>query len=274
MHRIEAKRGGLGIDLRELYRYRDLLRFLALRDLKVLYKQTILGFGWAIVRPVVTVAVFSVVFGRLANMPSDGAPYFLFSLVAMLPWTYLSDSITAASQSLVQQREMLTKVYFPRLFLPWTPILTKLVDLALAFGILVLVLSFYGRTPSAGLWALPWLVLLLMATAAGLGMILGALAVRYRDVQHGLPFLVQLMMYAAPVVWPVSLLEEKLGSTARLLYGLYPVAGAIEGFRSAVLGTTPMPWDLLRLGSLTALGLVLAGIVAFRRMERSFADVV
>ena len=266
---IEPKSGWQLIDWKELREYKDLYYFLVSRDIKVLYKQTILGFAWAVIRPLFSMIVFSIVFGRLAQMPSDGVPYPLFSYVALVPWTYFATAMTESTQSLVNDRNMLTKVYFPRLVIPMTPVLAKLVDFAIAFVILMLMMAWFSIVPSWEVIFLPLLVLLMMLTASGVGMWLSALAIQYRDVRLAIPFIAQLLMYAAPVVWPASLIPQQL----RPLYGLYPMAGVIEGFRSALLVTNPMPWDLILPGTLSAVLIALSGAFYFRRMERIFADV-
>jgi len=243
--------------------------FLVWRDVKVLYKQTVLGFGWAILRPVFSMIVFSVVFGRLAKMPSDGIPYPLFSYVALVPWTYFQTAMGSSSTSLISGSRLVSRVYFPRIFLPMAPVVSGLVDYVIAMGVVVLLMFWYGVTPSAGVIALPLLVAEMACFAAAIGVWLSALAVQYRDVRFGMPFLGQLLMYAAPVVWPVSLIPAKY----RLAYGLYPMAGVIEGFRSALLGATPFPWDLLLTGTATTAALFISGALFFRRAERFVADV-
>ena len=273
---IAPKKGWQLIDWRELREYRDLFYFLVWRDVKVLYKQTVLGFSWAIIRPVFSMIVFSVVFGQLANVPSDDVPYPIFAYTALLPWTYFATSLTKSSNSLVTNANMLTKVYFPRLVIPMTPVLAGLVDFAVAFPVLIGLMLWYGIAPTVYVVLLPLLVLLMVLTAAGVGMWFSALAVQYRDVNHAITFVVQLLMYAAPVVWSVSLITEAFpqgGAVIRLIYGLYPMAGVIEGFRAALLGTTAMPWDLIGMGTLSALLLALSGAFYFRRKERVFADV-
>ena len=270
---IEAKPGWQLIDWQELRQYRDLFYFLVWRDIKVLYKQTILGFAWAIIRPVFSMVVFSIVFGRLANIPSDGVPYPIFSYAALIPWTYFSSAMTDSTGSLITNRNMLTKVYFPWLVIPMTPVLAKLVDFAISFVILGLLMAWYGIAPSWNILFLPLLILLMILTAAGIGMWLSALAIQYRDVRHAIQFVVQILMYAAPVVWPVSLITEKFGYGVRLIYGLYPMVGVIEGFRSALIGASPMPWDLILMGTFSAALIALSGALYFRRMERIFADV-
>lgn len=266
---IEPKKGWQLIDWQELRQYRDLFYFLVWRDIKVLYKQTILGFTWAFVGPVFSMIVFSAVFGRLAQLPSDGVPYPIFSYAALLPWTYFSNSMLGATQSLISNAGMLSKVYFPRLVIPLTPVLAKLVDFGIAFLVLGLLMVWYGIAPTLNILFLPLLLLLMILSASGIGMWLSALAIQYRDVRHASSFISQLLMYAAPVVWPASLVPEQF----RMLYGLYPMAGVIEGFRSALLGTTPMPWDLIVPGTLSAIVIAASGALYFRRLERIFADV-
>ncbi len=270
---IEPKTGWQLIDWAELRQYKDLLYFLVWRDIKVLYKQTVLGFTWAVIRPVFSMIVFSVVFGNLAKVPSDGVPYPIFSYAALLPWTYFATAMTESTNSLISNLNMLTKVYFPRLVIPLAPILAKLVDFGIAFVILGLMMAWYGIAPTWNVAFLPLLVVLMILTASGMGMWLSAMAIQYRDVRHAIQFAVQVLMYAAPVVWPVSLITQRFGATARLIYGLYPMAGVIEGFRSALLGATPMPWDMILVGALSAAAIAVSGALYFRRMERIFADV-
>jgi lipopolysaccharide transport system permease protein len=266
---IQPKQGWQVIDWQELLHYRDLFYFLVLRDIKVIYTQTILGFAWALLQPIFSMIVFSVVFGRLAQVPSDGVPYPLFSYAALVPWTYFSSAMSGSTQSLISNANMLSKVYFPRLVIPMTPVLAKLADFVIAFAIVGLLMVWYRIAPTWNALALPLLIVLMVATAAGIGMWLSALALQYRDVRFAMGFLTQLLMYAAPVVWPVSLVPEQF----RLLYGLYPMVGVIEGFRAALLGTTSMPWDLIVMGSMSALVMLVSGMFYFRRMERIFADV-
>ena len=258
------------INFRELNQYRDLFYFLIWRDVKGRYAQSVLGVGWAIIQPVFNMIVFTIVFGNLANVNSDGVPYAIFSYTALVPWTYFSGSLTTASASLVSSSSMLTKVYFPRLVVPIVPVLSKLIDFVIAFSILLLLMVWFEVKPTIGVVALPLLVLLMMLAAGGMGMWLTALAVQYRDVQYGMTFGVQLMMYLSPVVYPVSNVPERL----RLVYALNPMAGVIEGFRSALLGTVEMPWDMIAVGSATAVFIAFTGILYFRNMERVFADVV
>jgi lipopolysaccharide transport system permease protein len=267
---IEPKKGWQLIDWKEFREYTDLFYFLVWRDIKVLYKQTVLGFTWAIIRPVVSMVIFSVIFGGLANMSSDGVPYPIFSFTALVPWTYFSSAMAASTQSLVGNSGLLTKVYFPRLVIPLTPVLAKLVDFTIAFSILGVMMFWFGIAPNWNVVFLPLLICLMMLTASGIGMWLSSLGIQYRDVMHASSFISQVLMYAAPVVWPVSLVPEQY----RLWYGLYPMAGVIEGFRASLLGTTPMPWDLMLMGTLSASLLAVSGALYFRRMERTFADVV
>jgi lipopolysaccharide transport system permease protein len=267
---IEPPKGWQLVDWQELTEYRDLFFFLIQRDVKTRYAQSVLGVGWAVIQPVFNMIVFTVIFGNLAKISSDGVPYAIFSYTALVPWTYFSSSLTAATGSLIASSSMLTKIYFPRLIIPIAPVLAKLVDFAIALVILAGLMLWFGIAPTVWALTLPLLVLLMMLTAAGMGMWLTALAVQYRDVNYAMGFAVQLLMYAAPVVYPASSVPEEF----RLLYGLFPMAGVIEGFRSALLGTQPMPWDLLAVGSVTAMLVALSGAFYFRRMERIFADVV
>jgi len=270
---IEPKSGWQLINWKELIDYKDLLYFLIKRDVLTLYKQTVLGFTWAIIRPVFSMIVFSIVFGQLARIESDGIPYPIFSYAALIPWTYFSAALTSSVTSVIGGRAIFTKVYFPRLIIPLVPVLSKLVDFAISFIILIGLMIWYGIAPTLNIFWLPLLILLMILTSMGIGMWLSAMAIQYRDIQQGTPFLTQLLMYAAPVVWPVSLISEKFGESTKLIYGLYPMVGVIEGFRSTLLGTNPMPWDLIGMGTLTSVFLFLTGSIYFKRKERIFADV-
>lgn len=270
---IEPPKGWQAINWRELWQYKDLFYFLVLRDIKVLYKQTILGFAWAIIRPVFSMVVFTIIFGNIAQVNSDGVPYAVFSYVALVPWTYFAAALTGSTESLIGNSGMLTKVYFPRLVFPMAPVFAKLLDFVISFSIIILMMLWFRIAPTVNVLFLPLLIVLMILTASGIGMWLAALAVQYRDVKHAMSFATQLLMYAAPVVWPVSALTDRFGETARLVYGLYPMAGVIEGFRSALLNTTPMPWDLIGLGTLSAVLIAVSGAFYFRRMEGVFADV-
>jgi lipopolysaccharide transport system permease protein len=265
---VEPRSGWQLFNWKELKQYRDLFYFLVWRDVKIQYKQTVLGFLWAIIQPLFSMVVFSTVFGRMAKVPSDGIPYPLFAFAALLPWTYFANSLTQSSQSLIADANLLTKVYFPRVIIPMTPVLAKLVDLFIAFGILIVMMVYYGIHPSLNLLLLPLLLALLIMTAAGTGLWLSAMAIQYRDIKFIMTFAVQLLMYAAPVVWPASLVPGRY----RLIYGLYPMAGIIDGFRSALLGK-PISWDLIEMGSLTTVLLLVSGLLYFRRTEKVFADV-
>ncbi len=271
---IEPRSGWRLVDWRELYHYRDLFRFLVWREVKVRYAQSAIGIGWAIIQPVFSMLIFTVVFGRLAGVESDGAPYALFSLAALVPWTYFSNALTDGTASLVSNANMLSKVYFPRLMLPLSSVAAKLVDFCIAMLILAGLMVVYRAAgqivlPTWGLLLLPALVALMMLSAAGLGLWLTALAIQYRDVKHAMTFVVQIMMYAAPVVYPASLIPERY----QLLYAVNPMVGVIEGFRAALLGTRAVPWDLLAVGTLSAAAIAVSGCLYFRRKERIFADV-
>ena len=270
---IKPKSGWQLIDWKELIEYRDLFYFLVKRDVLVIYKQTVMGFTWAIIRPVFFMIIFSLVFGGLAKIPSDGIPYPIFSYVALIPWTYFSAAMNASTQSLISGKGIFTKVYFPRLIIPLTPILSKLVDFAIAFVVLFGLMAWDGISPTLNLIFLPVLILMMMLTASGIGMWLSAMAIQYRDIPQGVGFLSQLLMYAAPVVWPLSLFKDKFGESAVLVYGIYPMVGVIEGFRSALLGHNPMPWELIGVGTLTAIFLFISGALYFKSKERIFVDV-
>jgi lipopolysaccharide transport system permease protein len=266
---IRPRSGWKIIDLHELGAYRDLYFFLVWRSVKVRYAQSVLGIGWAVIQPLFQMVVFTVVFGRLAGVKSDGVPYPVFSFAALLPWTYFSSSLSEATDSLVANASILSKVYFPRLILPMAAVLAKLVDFAIASLVLGGLMVWYGTPPNLGILIVPVLVLVMMATAAGAGMWLTALAIQYRDVKYAMSFLVQLLMYAAPVVYPASLVPERY----RLVYALNPIVGVIEGFRSGLLGTREMPWDMIGVGAGMALVLLMTGALYFTRKERLFADV-
>ena len=266
---IEARSGWRLFDWREIVEYRDLLYFLVLRDVTVLYKQTVLGIAWAVLTPFFTMVVFSVIFGKLLHVSSDGVPYPVFSYAALLPWTYFANALTGATNSLVAGTGIFTKVYFPRVFIPLVPIFSKLVDFGIAFLMLIGMMLWFRVVPTWNIVFLPVPILLMILTASGIGMWLAALAIQYRDIRYAMSFLIQILMYAAPVVWPVS----KIPEAWKLWYGLYPMAGVIEGFRSALLGTGPMPWSLLGMGAISATLCFVVGALYFRKTERIFADV-
>lgn len=267
---IDAKtRWGL-VDLRDLWYYRDLLYFLIWRDIKVRYAQSVLGVGWAVIQPVFLMIVFTLVFGRLARLDSDGAPYAIFSYVALVPWTYFSNALTDSTTSLVQNSALITKVYFPRIILPLSSILSKLIDFTIALGLVIALLVWYKTVPNVGVAVIPLLVLLMILTAAGLGIWMASLAIQYRDIKYALTFIIQMLMFASPVVYPLNMVPERY----QILYSLNPMVGVIEGFRSAFLATNPMPWNLIGIGFCVAIALLVAGTFYFRRNEESFADVV
>ena len=266
---IEPASGWRSIDYRELWEYRDVLYFLVRRDIRVRYTQSVFGIGWAIIQPVFFMIVFSIVFGRLAGVRSDGVPYPIFSFAALVPWTYFSTAFTESTNSLVLNQAMIKKVYFPRLALPLAPVISKLVDLLVAFVVLLLMMAWYRSTPTVWVLALPFLVLLAAMLAWGIGTWLTSMAVQYRDVKYGITFAAQLMMYCSPVVYAATLIPDRY----RLIYGLNPMAGIVEGFRSALLGTTPMPWDLLVVGTVVTVLVTLSGALYFRRTEHIFDDV-
>jgi len=246
---IEPTTGFFRLGLRDVWNYRDLVYFLVWRDVKTRYAQSILGIGWAVIQPVFSMIVFTIVFGNLAQVSSDGVPYPIFSYTALVPWTYFSNALTNASGSLIKSSNFLKKTYFPRLIIPVVPVIGKLVDFFIAFLLLFVLMFWFDIAPTIWIVTLPFLIVLMILTATGLGMFLTALAIQYRDVNYGLSFGVQLMMYAAPVVYPTSLIPEPY----RLIYALNPMVGVIEGFRASLLGSVAMPWDLLAIGSVTAL---------------------
>jgi len=257
------------VDFGELYRYRDLLWFLTWRNIKVLYAQSIIGIGWAVLQPLFSMLVFTLVFGMFAKMNSDGVPYALFSFCGLVPWSYFSNSLLDSGNSLVNQADMLSKVYFPRLVLPLSSVLSKLVDLVIALGVLFGMMLLYQRIPNWQIVFLPLLIAIMTLTAAGMGMFLTAMAIQYRDIKHAMTFIVQLLMYAAPVVYPTALVPEWL----QPYYALNPMVGVIEGFRASLLGTREMPWQWILTGTVTSLLIFAFGLFQFRKQERVFADV-
>lgn len=266
---IEARPGWRFIDWREMVAYRDLFRFLIWREIKVRYAQSAIGIGWAVIQPLFSMAIFTVIFGKFAEMSSDGVPYAPFTLAALVPWTYFSNALVDGANSLVSNADMLRKVYFPRLLMPLSSVVAKLVDFGIALIMLAGVMSFFGIVPGWNVLALPLLVAIMMIAAAGMSIWLTTLAVQYRDVKHAMNFIVQLLMYASPVVYPASIVPSQY----QWLYAINPMVGVIEGFRAALLTTRPTPWDLIAIGALSALGIAVTGIFCFRRRERLFADV-
>lgn len=266
---VEHRSGWQLIDVKELIRYRDLFYFLVWREIKVLYAQTILGFSWAILQPLIQIVIFTVVFGKVARLSTDGIPYFLFSSVAIIPWNYMSQAMTQSSQSLVQGQNLLAKVYFPRLLFPLTPVLARLVDFVISILIIIVVTLYYRVVPTWNLLLLPLFVVLMVSIPAGIGMWLSALAIRFRDVKHAMPFCVRMLIYTAPIVYSASSIPE----TYRFIYSLNPIVAVIEGFRSCVLGTT-IPWSFIWPGILISFILLFAGAFYFKRMEWLFVDVI
>lgn len=268
--RIERSRGWVALQLKELWAYRELLYFLIWRDVKVRYKQTALGVSWAIIQPVFTMVVFSLFFGRLAKMPSDGIPYPLFSYAALVPWTFFSHGLTLASNSLVGSANLIKKVYFPRLAIPIASVTSGGIDFVIAFIVLLGMMLYYGIVPTLNVIWLPLLLLITFITSLGVSLWLSALNVQFRDVRYMIPFLTQLWLFATPIAYPSSLLSEPW----RTLYSLNPMVGVVEGFRWALLGTETAPGPILIVSSLAALALLVGGAFYFRRLEKTFADVV
>lgn len=269
-YRIAPTRGWVALQLRELWNYRELMYFLVWRDVKVRYKQTALGAAWAIIQPFFTMVVFTLFFGRLAKVPSDGLPYSLFAYTALVPWTFFATGLSQSADSLVGSSNLIKKVYFPRLAIPLSTVSAGLVDFVLAFSVLVAMLGWYGRIPTQKVLWLPAFVLLAFVTALGVGLWLSAMNVKFRDVKYTVPFLTQFWMFATPIAYPSSLLPEKW----RLLYGLNPMAGVVDGFRWALLGSTAVSAPMIAISAVVSLVALVSGALYFRRMERSFADVV
>ena len=258
-------------NFRDLWLYRELIYFMTWRDLKVRYKQTVLGVSWAVLKPFMTMVVFSIFFGNLAKVPSDGVPYPIFAFTALLPWELFANALSISSRSLVQNSHMITKVYFPRIILPLSSILAGLVDFLIAFVILIGMMLFYRVTPTAAVWTLPLFLLLTLVTALGVGLWLAALNVLYRDVNYITPFLTQFWLFITPIVYPTSMVPDRW----QFLYALNPMTGVVEGFRWAILGTTTgSPGLILVISSLISVLLLISGLLYFRRTERLFADMV
>jgi lipopolysaccharide transport system permease protein len=270
MLRIEPSKGCVALKLCELWEYRELLYFLTWRDIKVRYKQTILGAAWAIIQPVFTMVIFSLFFGNLAKMPSDSMPYPIFSYAALVPWTFFANGLNQSASSVVSNANLLKKVYFPRLTIPIATILSGVVDFVLAFVVLLGLMCFYRIVPTSNVLWLPLFVILALVTALGVGLWLSAMNVQFRDVRYTVPFLTQFWLFATPIAYPSSLLSEPW----RTVYGLNPMVGVVEGFRWSLLGTDTAPGPIIIASSLVALGLLVSGAFYFRRMEKTFADVV
>jgi lipopolysaccharide transport system permease protein len=257
------------INYREIWEHRELLYFFTLRDVKIRYKQTALGFAWAVIQPLFMMIVFTLFFGGLAKIPSEGIPYPLFAFAGLLPWMLFAESLTRSTKSMVSNANILTKVYFPRLIMPLSGILSPLVDFLIAFIILVIMMAVYGIAPTWTIIFLPALIIFAIVTSLSVGLWLSALNVKYRDFEYTVPFIIQLWLFASPVVYPASMLPEPL----QLVYGLNPMAGVIEGFRWALLGTNP-PGMMFFVSLLVVVILLVTGAFYFRRMEQYFADVV
>ena len=267
---IEPRKSLFDLDLKSIWEYRELLYFLGWRDLKVRYRQTIIGVGWVVLQPLLTTFLFTAIFGNLAKIPSDGVPYPVFTYAALLPWNLFASSLARGGTSVVVNSQLVSKIYFPRLILPLSGILSPLVDFAVSFVVFLAMMLWYGIVPGPAVLALPLFLLLLVLTALAVGLWLSALNVRYRDVGHTIPFLVQFWMFASPVAYPVSLVPEKW----RLLYGLNPMAGVIEGFRWALLGKETPDFGVVAISAVMVLALLIPGIIYFKYTERTFADLV
>lgn len=267
---IEPTSGWMPLRLREVWQYRELALFLAWRDISVRYKQTVLGAAWAIIQPVFSMIIFSIFFGRLAHVPSDGLPYPIFSYAALLPWNYFATAMVNASESLIASEKVITKVYFPRLVIPLAAVFPAAVDFAVAFVVLLGMMAFYGIAPTINVVWLPLFLLLALVTALSVGLWISAMNVQYRDFRYVVPFLTQFWLFASPVAYPSSLVPEPW----RALYGVNPMAGVIEGFRWALLGTDALPGTTVAVSVGVALALLVSGAYYFRRMERTFADVI
>lgn len=269
--RIEPSEGWVSLQLGKLWKYRELLFFLTWRDVKVRYKQTVLGAAWAIIQPFFTMVVFSLFFGRLAGVPSDGVPYPIFSYAALVPWTFFANTLSQASNSLVTSGNMIKKVYFPRLVVPIASTMSGVVDFCLAFVVLLGMMFFFGIVPTLNMIWLPLFLLLALVTSLGVGLWLSAMNVQFRDVRYTLPFLTQFWLFATPIAYPSSLIEN---SFLRAIYGINPMVGVVEGFRWALLDVDTAPTFTVGVSAVAAVGLLVSGLFYFRRMEKTFADVV
>ena len=266
---IEPKSGWQLINIKELKEYRDLFYFLVWRDIKVLYAQTILGFMWALLLPLIQIVIFTVIFGKVAKVSTDGIPYFLYATVGIIPWNYMAQSMTGSSQSLVSNQRMLGKVYFPRLIFPMTPILSKLVDFGISIFIVIFVMLYYHTKLTWNIFFLPIFVLLMVMVSGGIGMWLSAMAIRFRDIRHAMPFVVRMLMYSAPIVYSVSSVSLKY----RAVYSLNPIVSVIEGFKFCLLGLD-IDWICIWPGAIVAVLLFVSGMFYFKSMERIFVDVI
>jgi lipopolysaccharide transport system permease protein len=269
--RVERSRGWVALKLGDLWAYRELVHFLTWRDVKVRYKQTVLGAAWAILQPLLTMLVFSLFFGRLAHMPSEGVPYPVFTLAAIVPWTFFSNGLTQSSNSLVGNANLITKVYFPRLIVPVATVLSGVIDFVLAFFVLLAMMTYYHLTPAGTIIWLPLFLLLALIASLGMGLWMSAMNVQFRDVRYTVPFLTQFWLFATPIAYPSSLIHDPV---RRTLFGLNPMVGAVEGFRWALFGRTAAPVAVVAMSFTTALIVLVTGALYFRRMERTFADIV
>jgi len=267
---IEPKTGWVPVDFREIWNYRELLYFLTKRDIKVRYKQTVLGGLWAVIQPAFTMIVFTLFFGRLAQMPSDGLPYPIFVYAGLLPWTYFANAVSASGNSLVGSANLITKVYFPRIVVPASAALAGLLDFFIALFVLAALMIYYQFVPGWGILLFPFLVGLTFLCAVGVGLWLSALNVQYRDIRYAIPFLIQVWMFVSPVIYPVSLVKGNY----QWLLALNPMGGVIHAYRASLLGHQPIDWQLLTLSALMIFAIFLGGLYYFRRMEKVFADVV
>ena len=268
--RIEPSRGWRDLGLGELWDYRGLLYFLVLRDIKVKYKQTVIGVGWAVIQPLFTMVVFTLFFGKLAKIPSDGIPYPIFSFAAIVPWGFFANGLSQASGSLVGGGGLIKRIYFPRLIIPIAAVLSGSVDFLLAFAILLVMMAYFGITPTVAVVWVPMLLLLAVVTSLGVGLWLSALNAQFRDIRYAVGFVVQIWLYCTPIAYPSSLLPEKW----QVIYGLNPMAGVVEGFRWALLGTDTVPGPMLIVSASVSFTLLVTGGYYFRRMEKNFADVI
>ena len=267
---VRRTKGWSALNLLDLWNYRELIFFLIWRDIAVRYKQTVLGVTWAIIQPLSTTVVFSIFFGQLAKVPSEGLPYPIFAYCALLPWQLFSYSLAESSNSLVANQNLITKVYFPRLVIPIAATLAGVLDSAIAIVMLLPMMAFYQIIPTSAVWTLPLFVLLTIVTSLGVGLWLSALNVRYRDIRYTLPFLTQVWLFATPIAYPSSLVPAQW----RALYGLNPMVGVVDGFRWALVGMDRPPGPMLLVSIVVALGLLVSGLCYFRQMERTFADTV
>jgi len=269
--RIEPSKGWVSLRLSDIWEYRELLYFLTWRDIKVRYKQTVLGAAWAIIQPFTTMIVFSLFFGNLAKVPSDGIPYPIFSYAALVPWTFFATGLSMSSNSLVGSSSLIKKVYFPRLVIPIATVISGSVDFVISFSVLLLMMLFYGIMPTINVVFLPLLILLALLTSLGAGLWLSAMNVQFRDIRYTVPFLVQFWLFATPIAYSSSLIENEF---LRAIYGINPMVGVVEGFRWALLRVDTAPGPVLIISTLTAVSLFVSGLYYFRRMEKTFADVV